>query len=358
MSIPCVLSKRTIGDRGLGARDMGERYWSPEHPVLDVLQARRERGDRSDPYRVGLAIQGGGMRGVISAAMLTALEDLGLHHAFDAIYGTSSGALNGAYFLGGTSWKPLQIYWDHLATRQFIDLRRFFNGDVLNLDYAFETVLTQLEPLDHDAVLDSKVPLHVALTLVDELRTEVVSHFESRADLTDALRASSWLPVAVRGTTTFRGKRAIDGAVLTVHPHRYALADGCTHVLSLSTRSLAKPGGELPLSRLYWGWRLDRIKPGLAKGHQQAKRDYRQDRIALRQRSRHPDQPPYVLDLGLLPGMRAIPAFETDPGRLMLAARWAYEVMVCAAEGRYPDPASSADLRTSVRFLPSKGEDG
>src|SRR5690554_7677761 len=35
-----------------------------------------------------------GMRGAISAAMLTALDDLGMTPAFDVVYGCSSGALN------------------------------------------------------------------------------------------------------------------------------------------------------------------------------------------------------------------------------------------------------------------------
>src|SRR5690606_1755229 len=101
-----------------------ERVWAQQHPVLEVLLDRRNRGDRADGHRVGLAIQGGGMRGVISGAMLTALEDLGLATSFDAIYGTSSGAMNGAYLYQGGLWRGLSVYWDHLNSRDFIDLRR------------------------------------------------------------------------------------------------------------------------------------------------------------------------------------------------------------------------------------------
>lgn len=96
--------------------------------------------------------------------------------------------------------------------------------------------MAQLEPLDYRAVLRSDVALHIAITLVDELRTITVSKFESNEDLKDALRASAWLPIAIRGTASFRGQRAIDGTILTAHRHRLALTDGCTHVLSLSTR--------------------------------------------------------------------------------------------------------------------------
>ena len=44
--------------------------------------------------------------------MLCALEDQGLLTAFDAVYATSSGAINGAYFLNGNCWYNLSIYYD------------------------------------------------------------------------------------------------------------------------------------------------------------------------------------------------------------------------------------------------------
>src|SRR5690349_9712640 len=58
-------------------RRMTRPVFDERHPVRQVLLARRERGSRTgrrdDPFKVGLAIEGGGMRGVVSAAMLTAV---------------------------------------------------------------------------------------------------------------------------------------------------------------------------------------------------------------------------------------------------------------------------------------------
>jgi hypothetical protein len=55
------------------------------HPVSDVLRERVEGGsapgERRDPHRVALVIEGGGMRGVVSAGMIAALERLGLTRA-------------------------------------------------------------------------------------------------------------------------------------------------------------------------------------------------------------------------------------------------------------------------------------
>jgi hypothetical protein len=117
------------------------------------------------------------------------LEDVGLGaSAFDGIYAFSSGASNGAYFTAGDSWYPLSIYYDDLSTREFIDVRRALTSDIFNLNYAFETVLELVKPLDYAAVLNSGTPLHVAITDVDAVKTVTLSEFESKDDLKAALR--------------------------------------------------------------------------------------------------------------------------------------------------------------------------
>lgn len=53
------------------------------------------------PTQVGLAIEGGGMRGCVSAGMIAAVSTLGLMDTFDAVYGSSAGSLVGAYAIAG-----------------------------------------------------------------------------------------------------------------------------------------------------------------------------------------------------------------------------------------------------------------
>ena len=50
-------------------------------------------GHRDDGLRIALAIEGGGMRGTVSAGMALALYERGLLPAFDAVYGSSAGAI-------------------------------------------------------------------------------------------------------------------------------------------------------------------------------------------------------------------------------------------------------------------------
>jgi len=319
----------------------GEREapWKADHDVLKLMRRRRAEGtnvqSRTDCAKLGLVVEGGGMRGIVSCAMLAALEDLGYTSVFDAIYGGSSGSVNAAYFLAGDLWRSLSIYYDDLASRKFINLRRLLRGRaVLDVDFAFDTVFELTKPLDYEAVLKSAVPLHVSITLVDEMQTIAPAEFESRADLKSAFRAGAWLPVATGGSATFRGQRALDGGALTSHPSRLALSDGCTHVLSLSTRPSTQRRTRPDLLQLYASVHLDRMRPGLGAKFREADRIGQRDRAVLDEWRRNPLREPAVLDICPLPGAE-VARQDIRQGRLHAAARNAYETISWALTGTF-----------------------
>jgi hypothetical protein len=82
--------------------------------VPELIRARAAR--TNDDYTLGLTVEGGGMRGVVSGAMLIAFRDLGLAHVFDRFYGTSSGSMNLAYFAADHGWDALSVYYDYLVS--------------------------------------------------------------------------------------------------------------------------------------------------------------------------------------------------------------------------------------------------
>lgn len=318
---------------------MTDQLWSEEHPVRQLLQARRASrsmpGNRDDPFKVGLAVEGGGLRGVVSAGMLVALEDLGYADAFDEVYTCSAGAINGAYFVARETWFPLTIYFDDLSSGAFLDFRRVLRGQAaLNLDYVFDEVLSKRKPLDYAAIISAKQRLHVMVTDVDDLKPLDVTDFTSPEDLRSALRAGAWLPLATWGTATFRGKRAIDGAVLQFHPFRAAMVDGCTHILSLSTRPIGPPTNRLSLLNHVVARYLEAIRPGLGKGLLAGLRQYvREDKPRLMRNRLRPENDPAILDIAPLPGTPEVKRHETNPAVLLNAARSAYQLIYRVLDG-------------------------
>lgn len=337
-----------------------ERYWADDHPVLELLRKRRQAGtapgEHEDGCKLGLAVEGGGMRGVVSAAMLTALDDLGARSVFDSIYSCSSGSVNAAYFAGGETWYPLTIYFDDLATKQFVDMRRFFSRrGILNLDYVFEQVLETVKPLDYERILKSPTAFQVAVTIVDELRTECVSDFRDKEDLREGLRASCWLPVAVPGAGVFRGRRAVDGGVLTAHPYALALADGCTHVLSLSTKPLKAPPKRASPGRRFSAFYMERIKRGLGQGYIDSLERYRGQRRQLQEWMSEPGEGPYVLDLAPMPWMPEVRRHEMSLGALLTAAREAHAIMSAAVTGVPAAKIRDGSFASLPRFITVNG---
>jgi len=333
--------------------------WDKDHPVLQLLRRRRESeskpGSRGpgDNAKLGLAVEGGGMRGVVSAAMLACLGDRGFVHAFDSVYGCSSGAVNAAYFLTADNlWYPASIYYEDLASNEFLSYWRAVTGrSMLDLDFAYNTVVGSVKPLDYGKVLASPAGLTIGITLVDRLVTLPAAGFRSEQDLRSALVASAWLPLAVRGTGEYRGERAIDGGILTALPFHLAVADGCTHVLSLSTKPMSPVRSAVTPATRYAAWYLNRLKQGLGDGYLRAAQQKEQDRWQfLRTRLEPGAGGPYVLDLSPLPGSPEIRRAELNPHRLLNAARSAYAVSYAAVEGHSSDAVADGRIRALPRL--------
>lgn len=76
-----------------------------DHAVRELIKDRYER--RSTPGRrtsddasvLALSIEGGGMRGCVSAGMVAAIASLGLADTIDRVYGSSAGSVVGAYLI-------------------------------------------------------------------------------------------------------------------------------------------------------------------------------------------------------------------------------------------------------------------
>mmetsp|Transcript_35026 Transcript_35026/g.99283 ORF Transcript_35026/g.99283 Transcript_35026/m.99283 type:complete len:410 (-) Transcript_35026:153-1382(-) len=211
------------------------------HPALQLIADRAHSdslpGNRSDPYKLGLVVEGGGMRGAVSAGMLVALHDMGLPRVFDAVYGSSAGAINLTYFLSGQR-EGVNIYADFLSNKDFIDLSRLWkrNSWVLDLDFLLEKIMQEVVPLDWGAVLNNEIPLKAVASCLNTLQPVMLDNFEDEHDLLTCLRASANVPGIAGAPVAHRGHSLVDAAVFEPIPFPMALRDRCTHVLVLCSR--------------------------------------------------------------------------------------------------------------------------
>ncbi len=220
------------------------------HEVLRALAARRRTGSRplarDDGLRIALIVEGGGMRGVISAGMALALDELGLVPAFDAVYGASAGAITGAWLLsrpeGLLGWAE-PAYAKTLIRRTAL-LRGRPVADVRAL---IEDLYQTAFPMDFAAVLASPVEFHpLATDAATGQSTDLRPLIGNPAELRLALRASAALPLLAGPPVEFAGRRFYDAGVSESVPYRTALTQGATHLLILRSRPHPPPAPDAP----------------------------------------------------------------------------------------------------------------
>lgn len=103
-----------------------------DHAVRSLIKQRylhrSTPGHRRDNSTLALAIEGGGMRGCVSAGMVAALTALGLSDTVDKIYGSSAGSVVGAYMV--SRQVCMDIYVDILpaSKKLFVCKKRMFSN--------------------------------------------------------------------------------------------------------------------------------------------------------------------------------------------------------------------------------------
>ncbi len=239
--------------------------------LSEILRRRALAGTRAphgDDAKVALCIEGGAMRGVIAAGMVAALEELGLTHAFDGVYGSSAGAICGAYFLAGQAEIGARIFTEDINNRRFASrLRTFTRRPIVNLHYLVEEVMVGAKPLDTARVLASNTPLMVVATDVASASTAVLRDFVDGDELRAALRAGATMPIIAGPPHPFRGRRYFDASLTEPIPVPSADKAGFTHIVVLLTRPRGVPRAVSRFDRLVVGPRLARVSAPLAEGY-------------------------------------------------------------------------------------------
>jgi predicted patatin/cPLA2 family phospholipase len=216
------------------------------HEVLELIEERvrtgSRPGQRRDQHRIVLSIEGGGMRGTISAGMALALHELGVVAAFDAVYGASAGALTGAWLVSSEP-ERLRGWADPDYAKTLIRWSSLLRGrPVVDVRTLIEEVYQTEWPMDFASILASPVEYHPLGTDAETGEpTDLRPLISSPVELRLALRASASLPFLAGPPVELGGRRFYDAGVAESIPFRTPLAQGATHVLLLRSRRPLTP---------------------------------------------------------------------------------------------------------------------
>ena len=174
--------------------------------------------------QLGLALSGGGARGIAHLGVLAALDELRL--PVGALAGVSSGAIAGVFYAAG--FPPREILRLLLATNLFSLTRPAFSRyGLLHLDAVAQLIARHLGPKANFE--DLNVP--VTLVATDLLAGESV-YFNS-GPLLAPLLASSAVPIVYRPVEHL-GRQLVDGGLLNNLPVEPLLAQPDLRVVGVN----------------------------------------------------------------------------------------------------------------------------
>jgi predicted patatin/cPLA2 family phospholipase len=218
-------------------------------------RAEEIRDGQTSDIVTGLVVQGGGSRGVYSVAVLRELQDDGLAHAFDHVFGASTGALNASCLLAEQTAEAVESYLCDVATRRFVNWLRW--RKIVDVDFLVDDIMTRRRGLRVDRILHSPSTLHVVLTDADTRRAHVVTNKDAGVDWVEVLRATMALPFLYDCPVALNGGHYMDGCMVEPVPLLRAIAAGCTDILVILTVK--------PSFRTHPGWWLNLLERPLLR---------------------------------------------------------------------------------------------
>lgn len=214
--------------------------------VIDAIRQRAMGADLLNGRKIGLVLEGGGMRGSTPAGGALALGHLGLADTFDDVYATSAAVMNASYFLTAQEDMGISVYFDDLTDRRFYKMSRLWK--VLDIDYVINEVVLKRKPLNIRRLLDMKTRLHVSVMDRSNGEGFLVNLKQSEEDAVKVLHAALAIPVFYNRSVEINGRDCVDGGLVIPFPLRQAIADGCTDILVL----LSHPEDYVPLPPKGW----------------------------------------------------------------------------------------------------------
>lgn len=122
------------------------------------------------------------------------------------------------------------------------------------------------------------------------------------------------------------------------HPYVAALADGFSHVLTLSTRPHGLGRSTLALHQKVLIRHLDRLRQGLGERYRAVVLEYFSGREWLSRKSlatsRSPGDPPFVFNIAPPEGAPPVGRLERDRAKIIDGGRSGYEAVVESITGR------------------------
>lgn len=187
----------------------------------------RPLDNRRRPYKLGVALSGGGARGFAHAGALMAIEEAGLKP--DIVAGVSAGSVVAILYAAGI--KPIEIpqLFNNAGMSDFTTLS-LGQGGILSAEKFKKFIMKAIG--DYTRLEDLPMPVYIGVTDFDR---GVATEFH-RGPIGDVMLASCSIPIVFR-PVNIDGVNYVDGGVLRNHP-AWIIRDKCDTLIGVNVSPL------------------------------------------------------------------------------------------------------------------------
>ena len=182
--------------------------------------------------KVGIAIEGGGIRGVYAAGVVDALMENNIYP--DVIYGTSAGALVGANYAAKQKGRTVKLMIKAFHSPSFISpLNYYLKGNVFNFDWLFNKA-TKYFPFAEDVFYNSEIDFYATST--DCNKGKPIYWNKKDKEFYKGLASSCSLPLYTKKPIYVHDVPCLDGGLCERIPFHKMLEDEVPNIIVIATR--------------------------------------------------------------------------------------------------------------------------
>ncbi|GKU80854.1 patatin family protein [Niallia sp. NCCP-28] len=185
--------------------------------------------------KIGLVLEGGGMRAVYTAGALEYFLEHDIH--FPYVIGVSAGASYAASYLSKQMGRNKKVSLDYVKDPRYMSWRNFrHNRQFFGMDFIYDEIPSKIVPFDYETFYANSAQLKIGTTDVYTGESIFYGKEDYKEELLKVLRASSSLPF-LAPPVAFKDKLLLDGGISASVPIDVAKQDGYTKNVVILTRN-------------------------------------------------------------------------------------------------------------------------
>lgn len=185
--------------------------------------------------KVGLVLQGGGLRGVYTAGVLDTFLDNNIK--VDGIIGVSAGVLFGADYVSKQRGRTIRYLKKYVNDKRYMGIRSYIRtGNLVNSDFAYSKVPKKLDIFNEEEFEKSKIDFYATVTNVKTGKAEYIK-LKNILEQTELLRATSALPI-ISKIVNFENEEYLDGGIADNIPIDKCIDLGYEKIIVILTRPI------------------------------------------------------------------------------------------------------------------------